>query len=336
MKNDNSNKNCSAFEKVIEENREYLSKIDDPAIRGLGVRNIIIALREAAVPLNQADRKLAHSILLDLLKDPESFVYLNVVHAIGRLADMNRAELVPILLSEYTGEQSSNRHRSAHERAVLSEALMMIIRRAGETAHLYVSDYITACIKVFKKESKFLREAEDSHDCPENNEMSSHHLLRQSSISLLAETCAMAGWFAVKLLPQVLDIAQGILQLENPAISSAKYQKHRKSPLSFDTKYGVHTSRRAAAYLIRYILNAIKQKLCIDLLYKVDEYLPKIRTILEAVSSYESRNVLLDGKMQDIYEDKVVLFHCRRALGVLDDIVPQVRMYCTKRGNQLL
>ena len=271
------------------------------------------------------------------MKDTESFVYLNVIHAIGRLADMNRAELVPILLNEYTGEQSCNRHRSAHERAVLSEALMMIIRRAGETAHLYVSDYIRACIKVFRRESKVLRDAEDKHnDCSENDELSTHHLLRQSSISLLAETCAMAGWSAGKLLPQVLDIAQGILQLENPAISSAKHQKYRENLHCFDSKYGVHTSRRAAAYLIRYILNAIKQKLCIDLLYEVDEYLPKIRTILDTVSSYESRKILADGELKDIFEDKVVLFHCRRALGVLDDIVPQLRAYKTKSGNQLL
>lgn len=155
----------SCFQEICNEaKREYIFD-KSPAMRGLGVRNIIVALREPVEPLNASDLDEAAVILLHLLQDPESFVYLNAIHAIGRLIDHHRSKLFKTFLGYYSegtvhhaplaaemmsssvGEYSlSLRHR-----AVLSEAIGCALRRADQLAHQYVPLVVAACLKLCRR-----------------------------------------------------------------------------------------------------------------------------------------------------------------------------------------
>jgi hypothetical protein len=296
----------SAFEKVVKDATELLQSAS-PAMRGLGVRNIIIALREPESPITMADRALGLKVLVDLLSDEESFVYLNAVHALGRLACSCPAQVFPALLDLLDPS------RDSRNRSVLIEALVVILRRTGDLASMYAPACITACIKIIRCE-KLVEIVGAYSDNVVNTEERS--LLRQSAISLLAEACSLAGWTAMRHIDDILDVSIGILRLENPTISPSKYLLHiRQRELGI--KYGSHTARRGAAFLIRYVLSGLHQKL-----FRLSDgrFLSNIISILEEIDNYPSRVVSIDGKSISVSEDAVVLFHSRCALGVLEDL----------------
>jgi hypothetical protein len=296
----------SAFEKVVNDSTDLLNS-ESPAMRGLGIRNIIIALREPVEPLSDDDRAIGVRVLTSLLADPESFVYLNVIHAVSRLAFSDKGQVFTILLEMYAPPILSASALTVRQRVILSEALALILRRSGDVAPVYAPACIRVCIQCIKSDEI------DAYSATEKEEF---NLLRQSAISLLAEAFLVSNWSAIKYLNDVLDISLGIIQLENPAISSKKYAEHLLSGL----KYSVHTSRRAAAFLIRYILTGLHQKLFRTTDGRSYE---TIISALERVEAYPSRNVIVEGKLINVPEDSVVLFHVRCALALIEDLQAQ-------------
>jgi hypothetical protein len=158
---------ASSFHDVCREaKRDYIFD-ESPAMRGLGVRHLIVALREPPHPLTEADLQEASSLLLHLLQDKESFVYLNVIHAIGRLIDHHRDKLFNSFLSIYSegivrhaplGRSRESQPSSAQEyslslrhRAVLSEALGCALRRADQMAHQYVPQVVAVCLRICRR-----------------------------------------------------------------------------------------------------------------------------------------------------------------------------------------
>lgn len=293
----------SAFEKVVNDSTDLLNS-ESPAMRGLGIRNIIIALREPVEPLSDDDRAIGVRVLTSLLADPESFVYLNVVHAISRLAFSDKGQVFTILLDMYAPPVLSASVLTVRQRVILSEAIALILRRSGDMAPVYAPACLRACILCIKNDEI------DPYSATGKEEI---NLLRQSAISLLAEAFLVSNWSAMKYLNDVLDISLGIIQLENPAISSKKYSENLLSGL----KYGVQTSRRAAAFLIRYILTGLHQKLFRTTDGRSYE---AIISALERVEAYPSRTVLVEGKLINVSEDSVVLFHVRCALSLIEDL----------------
>jgi hypothetical protein len=161
---------------------------DDPAIRAYAVRNISLAIRntEKVDKQNYSFISLCHlidilqglrplffapisRILILLLTDPESFVYLNAVHALARLIDLDCKGLFPLFLSLYAEGSKTPRDSkqfyqagdirvfavdfcpgplSLHTRAVLAEVLSIALKRSGETAPLYVPAVVAVCVKI--------------------------------------------------------------------------------------------------------------------------------------------------------------------------------------------
>ena len=110
-------------------------------------------------------------------------------------------------------------------RCILSEAIVMILRRAGETAPRYVPDVVAACLPIIKREGdrqRSLRQQVNGEPCSASNADSFNKestreesvTLRTTAVSLLAESIALAGWSAKAYLRDIIDIAIGILTLE--------------------------------------------------------------------------------------------------------------------------
>eukprot|EP00604_Paraphysomonas_vestita_P001403 CAMPEP_0174824052 /NCGR_PEP_ID=MMETSP1107-20130205/30152_1 /TAXON_ID=36770 /ORGANISM="Paraphysomonas vestita, Strain GFlagA" /LENGTH=143 /DNA_ID=CAMNT_0016049279 /DNA_START=521 /DNA_END=949 /DNA_ORIENTATION=- len=104
--------------------------------------------------------------------------------------------------------------------------------------------------------------------------------LRQSAYSLLSEAMACGGWTAGKYLRDVLDIAIGTLQLE------------RNNTIQEDT-----IMRRSSIFLIKYLLEGMKEKLFI--IADGGNYLKDIYRILKIVTKDR---------------DKVIVFQAERGL----------------------
>jgi len=128
-----------------------------PAMRGLGVRRLIVALRapqeeraglgwaRAKVKASPEDLQLALSRLVRLLTDTESFVYLSVMHAIGGLLDQDRPRFYPVLLAYFADAQSP-----LALRAKVGEALVYAIRRAGTAAPRYVPEVMAVALRTVR------------------------------------------------------------------------------------------------------------------------------------------------------------------------------------------
>mmetsp|Transcript_16477 Transcript_16477/g.24799 ORF Transcript_16477/g.24799 Transcript_16477/m.24799 type:complete len:1102 (-) Transcript_16477:57-3362(-) len=296
----------SAFLRVCSKaKREYLYD-SSAAMRGLGLRNIIVALREPAEALSHEDIAEAKEILLHLLKDEDSFVYLNVMHGISHLIDQDRRSLYPDILAVFTGEASTPAVSVRH-RAALGESLSRALRRAGESSPVYVPGTVAACIPLCRRRVNLSQHnvsvnvnlttmrvsSTDGTDVSEEAlELAAREadevFLRQTAFSLLAECIAVAGWSAAKHMRDVIDLAVGALTLEGSGQQESV------------------AVRRSAAFLLRYTLQGLKDK---------------IFQIKDAGLHLKDIYRILKVACRD--RDRVVEFQASAALGVLSGLMKE-------------
>ena len=148
------------------------------------------------------------------------------------------------------GMEGSAVYHSPRLRALVGEALASVLRRAGDAAPPLVPSLVAACITVVrarasdeavglvedhvnlrtmivKRPAQTDSSAEQTHQSDEHTQAAlavdltvaaaaaaDIALLRQSAMSLLAESAVCAGWTASKYLLDILDIAVGVLTLE--------------------------------------------------------------------------------------------------------------------------
>ena len=151
-------------------------------------------------------------------------------------------------LSPQDGAESGSEHLSPRVRALVGEALACVLRRAGDAAPPLVPSLVVACIRVVRDRAtdeaaslvqdyanlrtmimtKNTHTESSQEEVPYSSETAvtavnlteavakaaDIALLRQSAMSLLAESVVCAGWTASKYLLDILDIAVGVLALE--------------------------------------------------------------------------------------------------------------------------
>ncbi len=147
---------------------EPLLQSDQPSERALGIRTILLGIRSFSVtksshniPTTLTKDHISAAIqqLVNLLADTESFVYLNAIHAVAALASHDRVTVVAGLLNVFSPSLSTNVPNKAENigsyrhRAVVAEALSVIIRRAGVLAAPLITSVpiVPACISVVKQ-----------------------------------------------------------------------------------------------------------------------------------------------------------------------------------------
>jgi len=314
----------TAIQRALNEMEQLLTS-DSPAMRALGVRNIVVALRERSEPLESAEVERTLHMLQSLLSDSESFVYLNSLHAIGVLSIRHRAKVFADLLSIFSNEDEAERRvrdravSSLRSKALVAEALVVVLRRAGQLgAQLVTPLLVTACIRVARVRP--LTEHEEAVEQQVDLRTMKMHsaggaevdeekidkaafgadaaLLRQSSVSLLAEAMTVAGWGGSRFVYDVLDVAIGILQME--------------------TKYSqiARASRRSASFLLRHLISNLDEKLI-----AMENGGELLRCAYKAL------------KLSANDSDTVVAFHSQVALAAIDELVRASLLKSTSENN---
>jgi hypothetical protein len=92
--------NQDSFNSVLMQNQQEFLSHDSPAFRGLGVRNIIVALNSSTA-LSMEDALACLRTLLHMLRDCDSFVYLHVIKALAVLALHNRQKMSGLLMDGF-------------------------------------------------------------------------------------------------------------------------------------------------------------------------------------------------------------------------------------------
>lgn len=334
---------------------EELLQSDAPSERALGVRSIIHAVRGTA-KISNTEVEVICCRLISLMADSESFVYLNAFHAVTALANHSRASVFSLLLTAFMGpEAAENVEYPLTEaaaalvlpfkhRAVIAESLSLVLRRAGEAAPPLVPSLVAACVKLVRKlrptaADKNLLEStsdlrkmrlrapvkevgvevdgmevkegvESQTESPELNipelpettaQVADRVLLHQSALSLLADAIECAGWAAHAHLADVLDIASGVLLMERGRGQVAGL------------------TRRSAAFMLRYIVSGLKEKLF--LLGETSHVGYGKATSLQQDSGSYLLSMYRTLKLHKEDPDSVVRFHVLSALESISDMV---------------
>jgi hypothetical protein len=161
------------FQIVVNENSEYIVSTN-PSLRAYGIKNIIVSLREIRNDIANNDLNLAIEVLFSVLNDPDSFVYLSMVHVIVELVENNREIVLPILISAFNGEYNFNNisdknsfiskkdiNSDYRRRSLIGEVLTIILRNDINGAHYLVPLMVSSCVKVIRKIKKPSKEEEE-------------------------------------------------------------------------------------------------------------------------------------------------------------------------------
>ena len=341
---DFSESDISAFQKICNEAKaEYLFD-ESPAMRGLGVRNIIVALREPIEPLTSSDLQEATALLLHMLQDPESFVYLNVVHAIGRLIDHHRDNLFKKFLNYYsvgvvshaplskeTHSPTSGEYQlSLRHRAILSEAICCALRRADQLAHKYIPQVVAVCIRICRRRTNLQSSLQlaNTNDC-EDGRLIDVDLTRMRvsvieaqphgddegdlSDKALRDVCVSADEVlfrqsAFSLLAEATGMAGLTVghYLMDVVDVAVGALKHETADINNNYKYikDVIPVRRSASFLLRYIVTGLEKG---D--YSITDMGSQMKVIYRALKIAARDN------------DDIVKFHAESGLSTFDSVM---------------
>lgn len=132
------------------------------------------------------------------LKDPEPFVYLNVIKGLESLIELDELEVIKTLTKIYTNEETN---QDVDDRLKIGEVLLRYIQASNEMFSGKVSDIVVgATISMIRR----------SNDESQNQDIR----IRMSSMSLLGTCCKVNPLGMLDRLTDALDCAIGILQLE--------------------------------------------------------------------------------------------------------------------------
>ena len=218
---------------MIEKSIELINS-NEPPIRGLGVHMLTANLRESSYFVPIECKEKAFCILIQLLNDAESFVYLASVHAIAHMISRDK----PLFLHKIINILSDTSiERPVRQRVLITEILVLVTRRAGPSAAGFSRLIFNTCMKLIRfrpgaieehllnidkvdllKLRSTLQEQADSSNTSNDQHLGYHAadliILRQSAISLLAEISVSAGFTSFEYLFEVIDVACGILTME--------------------------------------------------------------------------------------------------------------------------
>lgn len=145
------------------------------------------------------------------LKDPEPFIYLNVIKGLGSLLEWNAGDVLPILLLIYTNTDNSDDKDKFETKEEKTENLDERLR-IGEVLLRYVQQQDEAFTgqnakMVFNAALKLIRRPANDADRIDDR-------LRMSAMSILGVCCSVNPLGVYGSLELALDCALGILDLE--------------------------------------------------------------------------------------------------------------------------
>lgn len=133
------------------------------------------------------------------LKDPEPFIYLNVIKGLDSLLDWNDTEILPILVLIYTNDDGKS--EDLEERLRIGEVLLRYVQHEDEAfSGIKAKLVFNAALKLIRR--------------PVNDGDKVDDRLRMSAMSILGICCNVNPLGVYDSLELALDCAVGILDLE--------------------------------------------------------------------------------------------------------------------------
>lgn len=308
---DAGHQDSKSFNEVLQEAQDDLNSALVP-LRARGVVTLTKLVRKSqqqrSDPVWTPRIQELVRIFMNHLEDSESYVFLAAVQGLSTLADAHPDVAIPLLVSALR-----DRKQSLERRIKLSEALLFSAKRCGEMLPKYAKVFVYAyldCIRppsrpnarvqASSKRFQLIQEISSEDDeasaaqaANEEAEDLVEATLRASCLSNLAEVCVLLQWSLQHFLVDVMTCVFGILQME---LANTKDTNSNR-------QQSVVAVRRGAAFLLKYLLQLMG--------WKVLELMPE-----QLKPMYHTLKVV-----ERTDRDSVVVFHTRKALEALDDIM---------------
>jgi len=172
----------------------------------------------------------ALQLLLSLLGERESFVYLNALHGLCSLAAhrRHRAAVMDALLRIWEGGNGGE-PSTIRRRALVGEGLFLVVRRMqGLCDAALLTRVAVSCLKVVRA-SHELHLAAAAPGAGASTGEEDPLFLQASALSLLAECAAVGGVAAERYLPDSLDVVAHVLLMPRPSLPAALTAELRRA-----------------------------------------------------------------------------------------------------------
>lgn len=177
--------------------KRAITSLNDPLVpiraHGLYLLRQLIELKSSVISLD-----FVINLHLINLKDPEPYIYLNVIKGLESLLEFNERDVLPHLISIYLNKQGDT---ELDERLKVGEVLLRYIQLKNE---MFSGDMAAL---VFSAGISLIRVSKDDSDIVDDR-------LRMSAMSLLGTCCNTNPIGVIDKLTDALDCVFGILQLE--------------------------------------------------------------------------------------------------------------------------
>ncbi|KAJ2074997.1 hypothetical protein GGI03_001312 [Coemansia sp. RSA 2337] len=187
------------FNAAVRDVRDDLVPVQAHGI--IELRNMVLSKSSA---LNNTDRMdAAIAIFTDMVKSPDSYIYLNAIRGLSSLADIHGRRFVPVLAEMYTASEP------LEEYLRIGEALLQSVQRAGPMLADYSSDVVPRLLAAIQPTANISLIDENSEPV-----VRMHSAL--SILSAVAQACPLAlqRWIA-----EITSTLEGILLLSDSAMA---------------------------------------------------------------------------------------------------------------------
>ncbi|KAK4057427.1 hypothetical protein OIO90_001496 [Microbotryomycetes sp. JL221] len=185
--------------------QQGLKLLQDPLLpvraQGLALLKSLVSTKQSFLTTDKALLPALVDIFVQSLEDDDSFLYLNAIQGLSAMADVYGKQVVQRLVEVYTGGTRQNARESVgsgdkgtrelDKRLRMGEALVQVVRRAGQALAVIVDDLVPQLLFVMRTASL---------PTP----------LRSSSLTILATTIEIAP---LALMPFVSTLAESCLTL---------------------------------------------------------------------------------------------------------------------------
>ncbi|KAJ2910554.1 hypothetical protein GGI21_000755 [Coemansia aciculifera] len=207
---ESDNSEVVRFNAAVRDVRDDLVPVQAHGI--IELRNMVLA-KSPALLQNTERMDAVIAIFTDMVRSPDSYIYLNAIRGLAALADAHGRRFVPVLAEMYTATTHDGDSVFMEERLRIGEALLQSIQRAGPMLADYAADVVPRLLAAIHSNN------DDKVALLTGEESSEPIVLVHSALSILsaiAQACPLA------LQPWIVEITatlDGMLLLPDTAIA---------------------------------------------------------------------------------------------------------------------
>ncbi|KAJ2461570.1 hypothetical protein GGF42_000104 [Coemansia sp. RSA 2424] len=242
---DNDGVEVARFNAAVRDVRDDLVPVQAHGI--IELRNMVLAKSPALLSAERMDAAIA--IFTDMVRSPDSYIYLNAIRGLSSLADAHGRRFVPVLAEMYTSSSMS-----LEERLRVGEALLQSVQRAGPMLADYASDVVPRLLAAVHP-----NDVSSASSLLADEESSEPVVLVHSALSILSAVAQACPLALQKWIAEIASTLDGMLLLPDSAIAPVLRRAAVVFWVSLLRGYGDRLLRLVDAHTLRSAYRSLRR-----------------------------------------------------------------------------